>query len=200
MYKLIGSPKSRAFRVMWMFEELGVDYEMEPARPHSEPVLKVNPAGKVPVLQVGDDAVIDSAAIVQYLADAHGRFTHRPGTIERARQDSFLHFGLDDMDGICWTAAKHTFIFPEARRCQGVKESCAWDWDNAMAAFAKRLGDGDDYVMGDEFTVPDLIIGHCAGWARNSGFAWPDGRVGAYFERVRSRPAFLKAWEIRENS
>lgn len=37
MYKVIGSPKTRAFRVFWMLEELGVDYEIDPAMPRSAP-------------------------------------------------------------------------------------------------------------------------------------------------------------------
>ena len=39
MYKLIGSPKTRAIRVVWMLEELGLDYEIDPAGPHSDAVL-----------------------------------------------------------------------------------------------------------------------------------------------------------------
>ena len=50
MYKLIGSPKTRAIRVLWMLEELGADYEIDPATPHSETVFAINPSGKVPAL------------------------------------------------------------------------------------------------------------------------------------------------------
>jgi len=67
-----------------------------------------------------------------------------------------------------------------------------------MNVLEKRLGD-NEYVMGDAFTVPDLILAHCAGWAIN-GAGWTIGpkTVADYFERVRSRPACVKALEIRE--
>jgi len=89
MYKLIGTPVARPFRVLWALEELGLDYEVVPAPPRSDEALQYNPSGKVPVLVEDDDIVIDSVAIVQYLADKHGNLTYPAGTIERAKQDSF---------------------------------------------------------------------------------------------------------------
>ena len=41
MYKLLGNPKTRAGRVMWMLEELGVDYEINPCNPHDPAVAYV---------------------------------------------------------------------------------------------------------------------------------------------------------------
>ena len=196
MYKLIGTPKTRSFRVVWMFEELGVDYEIIDVGPRTEEVMQHNPSGKIPALLVGDQVIIDSSAIIQYLADVHGKFTYEVGTIERARQDSFLHFANDELDATCWVAAKHTFVLPKHLRIPEVIEACKWDWERAMVAFAQRLGN-NEYVMGDKFTVPDIVFAHVAGWAKGSGFNWPDNKVGEYFHRLRSRPAFKKAWAIR---
>jgi glutathione S-transferase len=199
MYKLIGSPKTRTLRVMWMFEELGVDYEMITASPRSAEIIALNPSGKVPALLVDDDVILDSSAIIQYLADAHGKFTFPVGTIERAQQNSFLHFAIDELDATCWALAKHTFVLPKELRLPDVFNGCKWDWDRAMVSLEKRLGD-NQYVMGDQFTVPDLVIGHVAGWAKSVKFDWPDNKVSEYFERVRARPAFKRAWEKRESS
>jgi len=157
MYTLVGSPKSRAFRVLWMLEELGVDYEIEAVGPRTPEILALNPSGKLPVLKDGDDAIIDSTAIIQYLADKHGKFTYAAGSIERAKQDSFTCFALDDLDGILWTTAKHSFIFPEEMRAAGVKAAARYDFAKSLTALEKRLGD-NEYVMGDTFTVPDIII------------------------------------------
>jgi putative NADH-flavin reductase len=52
MYTVIGSPRSRAMRVLWMLEELEQPYELIPAAPRDEAVRAYNPAGKVPVLLV----------------------------------------------------------------------------------------------------------------------------------------------------
>ena len=199
MLTLIGSPMTRGFRVLWMLEELGLEYEVIAVGPHSKEMLAANPSGKVPALKDGDDIIIDSTAILQYLADKHQRFTAPAGTLARARQDSFTCFALDDIDSVLWVNAKHDFVLPEALRQPQIKSACQWELERAMSAFAKRLGD-NEYVMGDEFTVPDLIIGHCSGWMQRSGFAWPDGKVSDYFNRVRGRAAFKKAWDIRSAS
>lgn len=198
MYKLIGSPKTRGIRVLWMLEELDLDYEVDPAGPHSDAVRAVNPSGKVPALKVGDDVIIDSVAICQYLADKHGKLTFPAGSIERAKQDSWTHFALDDVDSILWFNAKNTFVLPEERRSETAREACRFEFDKSMAVLEQRLGN-NDYVMGDMFTVPDLVLGHCAGWAVNgAGWRLPTGPVGDYFSRVRSRPACIRALEIRE--
>ena len=200
MYKLIGTPKTRAIRVLWMLEELGAEYTMDPVAPRSDAAKAVNPSGKVPMLQVGDDIIIDSVAICQYLADVHGRFTAKAGTIERALQDSWTNFAVDEVDSALWYGAKNTFILPEELRSETALKACKYEFDRAMGFLEQRLGDRQ-YVMGDEFSVPDLLLGHCAGWAVN-GMKWeiPAGPVSDYFERVRSRPACLKALEIRDNS
>jgi len=198
MYKLIGSPKTRAFRVLWMLEELGVDYDVDPSGPHTESVLAANPSGKIPALIADGEVIIDSVAIIQFLADRHGKFTFPTGTVQRAQQDSWTHFALDDVDAVLWFNAKNTFVLPEELRSDTAQKACLFEFEKSMNVLEKRLGD-NEYVMGDAFTVPDLILAHCAGWAIN-GAGWTIGpkTVADYFERVRSRPACVKALEIRE--
>jgi glutathione S-transferase len=199
MYTVIGSPKTRALRVMWMLEELGQPYVMDPMPPGDARVEEINPSRKVPVLKDGDDYVIDSVAICQYLADRHGRLTFKAGTIDRAHQDSFTQFAVDDIELPLWVLAKHTFAIPKEYRVPDVKRACAFDFARAMNALSERLGT-KTYVMGEEFTVPDLLIGHLGGWATSVGFEIPEGTVSEYINRVRSRPAFKTAMAKREQA
>ena len=64
MYTVIGGVASRTFRVLWMLEELGADYEHRPASPHAEEVTAHSASGKIPVLLDGDAALTDSTAIL----------------------------------------------------------------------------------------------------------------------------------------
>jgi len=192
MYQVIGTARSRAMRVFWMLEELGQDYEILEAGPRSETINKVNPSGKVPALIVDGTAIFDSVAIMQYLADKHAALTFPAGTVERAVQDSFTHFANEEMDAVLWVASKHKFYYPEAMRVPEIRASVEWDFARAMKTLETRLGDSE-FVMGDQITVPDLLISHCAGWALGMKIELPKGKVGEYFKRLRGRPAMKRA-------
>lgn len=197
VYTVIGSPKTRAFRVMWMLEELGQPYEIDPVMPRTASLGAINPSLKVPILKDGDDYIIDSVAILQYLADKHKQLTYPAGTIQRAHQDSFTQFAVDDVESGLWQAAKHSFAMPEEYRVEDAKRAARFDFDRAMKSLSQRLGD-KTYVMGDTFTVPDLLLGHCGGWAMSTNWEIPAGNIADYMTRVRSRPAFTRATAARE--
>ena len=194
MYKIIGHPGSRTIRVLWALEEMGLDWTLVPAKPQSGEARSYNPAGKVPALVVGDTVITDSVAILTYLADANHRLTFPAGSLERARQDSFTQFACDEFDQPLWTAAKHRFALPEHLRVPAVKETARVEWDRACGGLADRIG-AAPFVMGDEMSVPDIVIGHCAGWAKNAGFDWPGSAVGDYFARMQGREALARARE-----
>jgi glutathione S-transferase len=191
MYTVIGSAASRAFRVLWMLEELGLPYDHQPAPPRSDAVRALNPAGKIPVLVADGEALTDSVAIMQFLADRHGRFTHPCGTLERARQDGLTHMILDEMDACLWTAARHSFVLPEERRVPEVKASLRWEFERACARLSERLGAGP-FLMGAEMTVPDFLLAHCGRWARKARFDIADPALERWLDRMAARPAFGK--------
>ncbi|MBD3763612.1 MAG: glutathione S-transferase family protein [Rhodobacterales bacterium] len=192
MYQVIGTVKSRAARVLWMLEELGQPYEHIPAPPRSEGVTALNPAGKVPVLVVNGTPILDSTAIIQYLADAHGAMTFSCGTLDRARQDSLTHFLLDEFDAVLWTAARHSFILPPELRQAGIKDSLKWEFARSQKTLVARMG-GGDFLMGPVMTVPDIILGHCLGWAQAAGFPVTETRLDEFHDMIRARPAWQRA-------
>lgn len=159
MYKVIGGMRSRAFRVLWMLEELGAAYEHAPEPPRSDAVRAVNPSGKIPVLLDGAEALTDSVAIMTYLGDKHGAVTHPPGTIARARQDALSFRILEELDATLWMAARHSFLLPEEMRCPEVKAPLKAEY----AASLERLAAERDgpYLAGDMLTIPDILLTHC---------------------------------------
>ena len=192
MLKVYGTAKSRTARVLWVLEELGVPFEHVNAAPRAAEVLAVNPSGKVPVLEVDGAVIPDSTAIMQFLADRHGALTYPAGTVERARQDGHTHFILDEMDAILWTAARHSFILPEERRCPEVKDSLKWEYARSLERLAERLGDGP-FLMGEVMTVADILAAHCLIWGIGAKFPAPEGALAEYLARMRARPAFARA-------
>jgi glutathione S-transferase len=192
MYKLYGSKKSRAFRVLWALEEMGLEYEYIASAPRSDEIRAMNPSGKIPVLMVDDEVIIDSVAIIQFLADKHNKLTFPAGSLERAHQDGFMQFACDEMDGVLWTAARNSFILPEDKRVPAIKPTLKWEYARSMKTLATRLGERE-YLMGETFTVADIITAHCATWGTSAGFDLTEPTVLAYVGRVLARPAYLRA-------
>ena len=200
MYTLIGTPKARPFRVLWVLEELGLEYEILPLSTNDKAAMaEFNPTGKVPALKDGNDVIIDSVAIMQYLADKHGSLTFKAGTIERAKQDSFTQFICDEIDGALWTAARNSFVNPEDKRVEAIKPILMWEFDRSIRALEERLG-GNAYLMGDTCTVPDLLLSHCFGWARSAGFPMDSEMLKAYGRRMMEREGYQRANAIRSLS
>ncbi|EEB82997.1 glutathione S-transferase family protein [Roseobacter sp. GAI101] len=191
MYKVIGATKSRALRVMWMLEELGEPYEHIACGPRSDEAKQYNPSGKIPALVDGDDVLTDSVAIMQYLADKHGKLTAPAGTPARARQDAMTFWLIDEMDAILWAAAKHSFVFPEEQRVPEIKDSLKSEFARAAKILSDRLE--GPFLMGDSITVPDLLATHCINWSIGAGFPSVDDKLGAWAKSTRERPAFKAA-------
>ncbi|VAW03163.1 Glutathione S-transferase [hydrothermal vent metagenome] len=194
MYTLIGTRASRAFRVLWLLEELGEPYAHTPAAPGSDDIRALNPSGKIPALVVDDTVLTDSVAIMTYLTDKHGAFTTPPGSLERAHQDAMTLQILDDIDALLWMAGRHTFILPKEHRVAEIKPSLMWEYGRNLT----RISDAftGPFVMGDKMTVPDILLTYCLRWAAMFGFPAPDEKLTAYMARMQERPALQRAADL----
>lgn len=193
MLTVIGTAKSRAFRVLWMLEELGLPYTHHPALPQDAVIRAAHPRGKVPVLVLEDGEVLtDSAAIITWLADSAGRLTAAPGTLERARQDAVTHMLLDEFDAALWAAGKHSFALPAERRVPAIKDTLRWEVSRSQHALAERLGD-NAFLTGEALTIPDIIAGHCLLWMGFARFQIENPTLADYLTRLQARPAWQAA-------
>ena len=190
MLTLVGTPKSRAFRPLWLLEELGLPYKHLAAGPQSPEARAHNPTGKVPTLIENGHSLTDSTAILTYLADKHGQFTAEAGTPARAQQDSLTHFLLDELDAPLWVAARHSFVLPPEHRLPAIKDSLRFEFNQSLTRLAARLR--GPYLMGEAFTLPDIIASHCLRWGAAIKFATPEGSLADYLARTTARPAFQR--------
>ena len=195
MYKVIGNTNTRAMRVLWAMQEIGLNYDHLRVSARSPEASKANFSGKVPSLDVDGIIINDSTAIITYLADKYNKLTFLPGTIERAQQDSFTQFILDELDAVLWTAARHSFVLPKELRVSEVKDTLRWEFAKSIKTLELRMGDGPN-LMGEKFTIPDIILTHIGGWARVAKFDIPDGKLREYFRRQIKRPAYISAIKV----
>ena len=192
MYKVIGNTNTRTLRVLWAMKEIGLKYEHVQVNAQSADAKKFNISGKVPTLEANGVNIADSTAIVTYLADKYNQLTFPAGTIERAQQDSFTQFILDELDSILWSAARHSFVLPKEMRVSELKNTLHWEFARSLKVLESRMGTGPN-VMGEKFTIPDIILTHIGGWARVAKFDIPDGKLRDYFRRQIKRPAYISA-------
>lgn len=192
-YQVYGSVRSRAMRVLWTLEELGVAYDFVEAAPRSPEAKAVNPTGKVPFMVADGQMIPDSVAIMTFLADKHGQLTAPAGTLARATQDAFIHQVNDEIDGILWAAARHSFILPEEHRVAALKESLKWEFARNQDAVAARMDPDGPFVAGDQISIADILLSHCMGWATNAKFDITNPRLIAHNNTMRARPAFERA-------
>lgn len=201
MYDVYGMPRSRTTRVVWALEEIGADYryhlvDLSKGEGQRPDYLKLNPFGKVPVLVDGDLVLRESAAICAYLGDKHpeSELVPRPGTAERAIYDQWSYFVLTELEQPLWTAAKHRFVYPQEKRVPAILELVPWEFGRAAAVLAKGLK-GRNYLVGDNFTMTDILAAHTLGWAR--GYKIPHGiaLLDEYEQRISARAALARARE-----
>jgi len=113
---------TRSIRARWTLQELAVDFEPVTvnlvAGEHRRPeFLKINPAGRIPVLVDGDLTLTESVAIVQYLAEKFPEGRLLPDDLaERARVYRWLLFAATELEQPLWRITRHTSLYPEDRR------------------------------------------------------------------------------------
>lgn len=191
MYTLYGVAASRAFRVGWMLEEIGVEYDVVSAGPRSAEIRAVNPAGKIPALEVEGQILTDSVAIMTFLGDRHGQLTFPCGTLERARQDALTHSINEELDSILWTRTKHSFILPDERRVAEVIPSLDWEFVRNVNRLAERFE--GPFLMGDTMTHADILATHCLNWAKSAQIPVDNRTMIDFAKRMNGRDAVARA-------
>lgn len=196
--KLYGYRNGRTIRALWALEEVGVQYqyvEVDLFRGEGrEPwFLKINPAGKVPVLDDGGTIITESAAICMHLAEKHPESGLLPpaGTIQRTECYKWTSFILTELDAPLWSIAKHRFALPSERRVPAVIETAGWEFRNSVKILAVAIEQGP-YLVGGAFSVADILAGHIVLWAKRARL--PVGNaLDGYLEDLQKRDAFARA-------
>jgi glutathione S-transferase len=181
-------------KVLWALDELGLTYEREdwglPLRDPKVPeFLRLNPNGQVPVLIDDDFVLSESNAILVYLAEREGRLL--PADIRtRALAQQWLSWQGTEL-GTTW---RYAFL-ALGRRVPGhddagkIAASLA-QWTPKMQILEGQLETSGDFVCGGEITIADIVLGLSVHRWFSTDFDRPDlPAVGAYYERLRSRPA-----------
>ena len=199
MLKLHYAPNSRAGRVLWLLEELGLDYELnkmkfQPEDLKSDEHRARHPLGRVPVLDDDDIQIWESGAIIDYILERHKNGGLKPA-VDDERFPKYLQW-YHYCEGMVMppvnTIVVHTILLPEDRRDEVVLGQAQKLLTRALAPVDEAL-EGKDYLIGD-FSGADVMLGHAAFMSNQLGCV-PDEMTNLkrYIANIESRPAFQTA-------
>ena len=191
--KLYGFGPTRSLRALWCLKELDADFEFVPVNiivgeHRRADFLRLNPAGKVPVLIDGDLVLTESAAIVMYLADKYRDKGLLPADLnERAQAYRWTMFAVTELEQPLWRITRHTFLYPEARRLpQDV--ILAREEFVAMATILDRHMESRQFIVGDGMTIADCVTAYLIDWANEQHLIDDCPQLLAYLSRMYARP------------
>jgi glutathione S-transferase len=188
------NPMSRGRIVRWMLEEVGAPYRTEIlgyADSMKAPAfLAINPMGKVPALKHGDTVVTEGAAICAYLADAFSDAGLAPAPGDRGDYYRWLFFAAGPIEAAVTAKSLGFEPQPEQRRMAGF--GCLDDVVSALEGAVK----GREFIAGGKFTAADVYVGSQIGWGMQFGTLPRLPAFEAYWEKISSRPAAVRAREI----
>ncbi|MEM9176180.1 MAG: glutathione S-transferase family protein [Myxococcota bacterium] len=196
--RLWGIGTGRTMRPLWLLNELGLEFELRPiltrtARMDEPEFAALSGRRKIPLFEHDGLMIGESAAICLYLADRfrdHGVFAPEPGTRERTRHDELVFFTMIEMDAILYTIRRHDGLPEVYGRSEVAVEAARAYFVRSAGEFERRLDDDRPHLMGDDFTVADLIAKTCLDWATLVCRIELSERLAAYSARLAARPAF----------
>lgn len=205
---------SRSQRILWLLEELGLEYEIKKYERDAKTMLAppelraIHPLGKSPVITDGDTMVAESGAIIEYLLERYGkgRFIPAAGTPEKLRFTYFLHYA----EGSAMTPLLMKLVFDRVETApmpffakpiaKGIAHKVKSSYIMPQIVAHLKYLDGElaarEWFAGDEFTAADIQISFVleAASARGGlGEKYP--KLGAFLKRIHARPAYQRALE-----
>jgi glutathione S-transferase len=193
MMKLYGLGPTRSLRALWALRELDSEFEYVPvnllAGEHRRPeFLRINPAGKVPVLVDGDLVLTESAAIVLYLAEKYPDKGLLPVDLElRAQAYRWVMFAVTELEQPLWRITRHTRLYPEDQRLPGDIALARQEFIG-MAAVLERHMEGRQFIVGDHMTIADCVTAYLIDWGNELDLIADFPRLSAYLDRMYARP------------
>jgi glutathione S-transferase len=197
--KLYGYRNGRTLRALWALEEVAASYEylevdLLKGEAREASFLKINPAGKVPVLIDGEHVITESAAICLHLGEKYPDSGLLPPsqTTERTECYKWISFILTELDAALWTIAKHRFALPEEKRVEAVLDTAAWEYGTAVKILAAQVSQ-QTYLAGASFSVADILGGHVLLWARSARLDVRSPALERYLHNLESREPLRRA-------
>ena len=203
MLKVHFVANTRAGRVIWLLEELGLEYEVNimlftKEGLKSEEHRARHALGRVPVLEDGDISIFESGAIIDYILERHKNGGLKP-SVDSEVFPYYLQW-YHYCEGMVMPPMNQivvqTILLPPERRDETVLKQAQSLLSKSLAPVNKNL-EGKDYLIGD-FSAADLMLGHSCFMANRMGCVRDEMQnIKDYVARIEERTAFKTAIEMQ---
>ncbi|MEM6827531.1 MAG: glutathione S-transferase family protein [Pseudomonadota bacterium] len=201
---------SQSFRILWLLEELGADYELKSYNRDPETNLApddykaLSPLGTAPVVTDGDMVLAESNAIIDYIMDSYpdSSLTPKPGSANRARHLFWYHASPASMMNIQGVAMVLGLLetrspWPISSLLKAVFGQVRKLFINPRTEALYGLMEKDlaakPFFGGDAFTTADITLSYSMYAARAKGAFESYPNILAWFDRVEAIPSFQAA-------
>ena len=198
--KIYGTTRSRANRVIWMAEELGLPYEtisVDLSAPRDPEFLKVNPNGRLPAIDDGGFHLFESMAINLYLAKKHGGPLAPRDMHEDAKITQWSFWAVTELERPGLDYLMHTMFLPPEKRDASIAGKALETLKKPIAVLDQAL-EKSGHLVGERFTAADLNVGVFVAYLASAReFLTQYPRVAKFVGDIVSRPAFKKTMPAR---
>ncbi|UWR23679.1 glutathione S-transferase family protein [Sulfitobacter sp. S190] len=196
MIRLHHCPQTRSMRSLWLLHELGIPFEVITypfdKTLRSEAFLALNPAGRVPALELDGTVLFETGAITEILCE---RFS--PDTLgrasdhgERAQWLVWVHFAETISQHSAALTQQHVALREDHMRSPIVMKLEAARIAKCYAALETRL-QGREYLLDGGFSAADVSVGQAVYMARHFARVPAASALERWYARISARPAFL---------
>lgn len=192
-------PQSRSMRVLWLLNELGVEfrvvqYPFDKSLRQPE-FLTLSPAGRVPALEIEGERMFESGAMMEYLCE---KFPERglgrlPGDMDRMAWLVWLHFAETISQHVAILTQQHIMLYEDSMRSPVVMKLEAARLGKCYAAIESRLStpvENRDYLLTGGFSACDIAVGQAVYMARYFARLDDFPETWKWYERITARPGF----------
>ena len=160
--------------------------------------MLLNPRHKIPVLRHKSFVLTESVAIIQYLSEtfANSEVMAAPRDAQsRAALNEWCYFIATELDaGSLYVMRRHVGLEHIYGAAPKAVEAARGYFMENVEAMAPRIAKSGRYLMGDRFSVADILLMTCLDWAVTDRIPLPDS-LQEYRSRVAVRPAYQKSLE-----
>lgn len=206
MLTLYHCVSARSFRVLWMLEELALPYDLRmlafPPRAHDKSFLELNPRGTVPLFIDGDVRMTESAAICEYLALRYSPGVLNVGANEPDFGDylNYLHMSDATLTFPQTLVLRYSRFEPAGRLQPQVAEDYSKWFLSRLRTLEPHLA-AHEFLCAGRFTAADVAVGYALMLAELLGLHERfTPAVAAYWQRLRSREAHVRALDVQERA